>query len=187
MPNFNLVCIGWVLGMGVMEQDPMVNSAIGFDLGISKDLGIITHRRESTWVDNIGKWKRGLANGWSYQEFDAWARWIPPVPGDTGMAQDTQSIIVQTSTSRKSLWGVIVASQKRTKRPIRFVSCARAVQAGPVSTVQIMAQNKDKQSIRGCPRRRPMVCLHVCRGANDYIREDRSKEKGVSWTSNFEL
>ena len=41
--------------MGVMEQDPMVNSAIGFDLGISKDLGIITHRRESTWVDNIGK------------------------------------------------------------------------------------------------------------------------------------
>ena len=31
----------------VMEQDPMVNSAIGFDLGISKDFGIMTHRRES--------------------------------------------------------------------------------------------------------------------------------------------
>jgi hypothetical protein len=42
------------------------------------------------------------------------------------MAQDARSIIIQTCTSRKRLWGVIVASQKGTKRPIRFVSCARA-------------------------------------------------------------
>jgi hypothetical protein len=37
----------------VLEQDPMAYSAIGFDLGISKDFGIMTHRRESLWVDDI--------------------------------------------------------------------------------------------------------------------------------------
>jgi hypothetical protein len=36
-----------------MEQDPMMNSAIGFDLGISKDFGIMTHRWEILWVDDI--------------------------------------------------------------------------------------------------------------------------------------
>ena len=38
-----------------MKQDPMANSTIGFDLGISKDLGIMTHMRESLWVDDIKK------------------------------------------------------------------------------------------------------------------------------------
>ncbi len=34
----------------------------------------------------------------------------------------------------------------------------------PVSEVQITAQNENKQlSIRGYPKQRPMVCLHVCR------------------------
>jgi hypothetical protein len=37
----------------IMEQDPMMNSAIGFDLGISKDFGIMTHRWEILWVDDI--------------------------------------------------------------------------------------------------------------------------------------
>ena len=36
-----------------MEQDPMANLAIGSDLRISKDFGIMTHRRESLWVDDI--------------------------------------------------------------------------------------------------------------------------------------
>ena len=36
-----------------MEQDPMANPAIGSDLGISKDFGIMTHRQESLWVDDI--------------------------------------------------------------------------------------------------------------------------------------
>ena len=31
----------------------MANLAIGFDLGIPKDLGIATHRRVSLWVDDI--------------------------------------------------------------------------------------------------------------------------------------
>ena len=31
----------------------MVNLAIGFELGISKDFGIMTYRRESLWVDDI--------------------------------------------------------------------------------------------------------------------------------------
>ena len=42
----------WWLGP-IMEQDLMVNSAIGFELGISNDFGIMTHRRESLWVDDI--------------------------------------------------------------------------------------------------------------------------------------
>ena len=36
-----------------MEQDPMANPAIGSNLGILKDFGIMTHRRESLWVDDI--------------------------------------------------------------------------------------------------------------------------------------
>ena len=31
----------------------MANPAIGFDLEISKDFGIMTHRQESLWVDDI--------------------------------------------------------------------------------------------------------------------------------------
>ena len=87
----------------------MANSTIGFNLGISKDFGIMTHRRESLCVDNIGRRER-FSQRLVLSSIQRPTRLMREPDGATyakrhRIVQSTRSIIVQTRTSEKAPLG----------------------------------------------------------------------------------
>ncbi len=154
----------------VLEQDPMAYSAFGFDLGISKDFGIMTHRRESLWVDDIGR-RKGFSQRLIPSNIRRPTR-LMREPNGAHLCQETRKntkFTIPNSTNtylRENVFGAWLSQVRRGQRGLIHLSLVHApAQVEHVSEVQITVRNEDKRlSIRGCPRRRPMACLHVCMG-----------------------